>query len=411
MEAGTRPTIGGAVLRDDTILRLGGIGDCWPMTWAADDRQLVAFCDGAGFAERPQHFYNSRLHTIAGGPHDARFEDVATYPDLEDGAGEHFSETRYYGFGTLAVDGRVYHALSTTTGRFDAERGVRFNAVKLIFSPDGGTTWCNQDGSSPVTWEPWDGRGEGDLLFADEPQETFSLLTFLQMGRDYAANADGCVYVYSPNGTTDGTMNELVLLRVPKEQVLDRGAYEYFAGLDADGDATWSGEIDARAVVHTFPRGWVNTMVHPWGWSPSVVYDEPLGVYLMANWGTGPSADGMWFGKPSYLGLWTAPQPWGPWTQILEQEAWTPGGDPAARCYKPQIAPKWIAPDGKSFWLVWTDFQTVGGVDFMEEFHRLLAGDADPDVTESGMHPTAALHRKLVPYFGFNAQRVDLLLD
>ena len=30
--------------------------------------------------------------------------------------------------------------------------------------------------------------------------------------------------------------------------------------------------------------------------------------------------------------------------------------------YQPQIAPKWIAPDGKSFWLVWTNFR--GGYAF-----------------------------------------------
>ena len=29
--------------------------------------------------------------------------------------------------------------------------------------------------------------------------------------------------------------------------------------------------------------------------------------------------------------------------------------------YQPQISPKWIAADGKSFWLVFTDFQTVSG--------------------------------------------------
>ena len=66
---------------------------------------------------------------------------------------------------------------------------------------------------------------------------------------------------------------------------------------------------------------------------------------------------GGWFGKPSYLGFWTAPKPWGPWKQIYEEREWTPGGEQAARCYQPQIAPKWIAKDGKTFWLVWTDWQ------------------------------------------------------
>ncbi len=69
----------------------------------------------------------------------------------------------------------------------------------------------------------------------------------------------------------------------------------------------------------------------------------------------------MWFGKPSYLGFWAATHPWGPWTQIHEEKEWTPSGDGAAHAYQPQIGPKWIAPDGKSFWLVWTDFQFIDG--------------------------------------------------
>ena len=44
-----------------------------------------------------------------------------------------------------------------------------------------------------------------------------------------------------------------------------------------------------------------------------------------------------------------------------EETAWNPAQDPGARAYQPQIAPKWIAEDGLSFWLVWTDFQDVEG--------------------------------------------------
>ena len=56
----------------------------------------------------------------------------------------------------------------------------------------------------------------------------------------------------------------------------------------------------------------------------------------------------------------------------------TPDRDDNARAYQPQIAPQWIAPDGKSFWLVWTDFQVVPGRDR--------------------------------PYYAFNAQRVAVEL-
>ncbi|MGB2710377.1 MAG: hypothetical protein WBC33_02590 [Conexibacter sp.] len=407
MDASSTCAVTGALRRDETILRLGGIGDCWHMSWAADDRQFVSFCDGAGFDAQPQRFFNNRMCTITGGPADARFEDLPGYPDLVQDEVPRMEQgmTRYYGMGTLAIDGRVYLFLSAFKGPWGIDTpGLRFVGVKAIYSPDGGRTWCNQDGSSPVVWERWEQMSRDTMLFLEEPQEAFSILTVLQMGKGYEANRDAYVYVYAPNGNSDGTMNELVMFRVPKQRILDRDAYEYFAGLQADGSASWSGDIDARAPIHTFPRGWVNTVTHPWAWSPSVVYNAPLGVYMMANWGTGSTPEGMWFGAPSYLGLWTAPNPWGPWTQVHEETAWLPAGDPAARPYKPQIAPKWIAEDGKSFWLVWTDFQTVAGADFMAEFERFSAAGAAP----AGIHPLAAIHRRLLPYYAFNAQRVDM---
>lgn len=198
-------------------------------------------------------------------------------------------------------------------------------------------------------------------MFFEEPDDAFSLLTALQMGRNYQYNTDGYVYVYAPNGSVEGTMNQLAMCRVARDRILDRGSYEFFAGRRADGEAEWSRRIQDRAVVHTFPAGWVNQKEHPYAWHPSVVFVAPLRQYLMANWGMGCTPDGRrWFGKPSYLGFWTAPRPWGPWDQIHEELAWTPGGDTNARAYQPQIAPKWIAPDGRSFWLVWTDFQKVG---------------------------------------------------
>ena len=155
-------------------------------------------------------------------------------------------------------------------------------------------------------------------------------------------------------------MNQLVMCRVPRERILDRSAYEFFVGRRG-AEAEWSPDIDDRDIVCSFPAGWVNRRVHPYAWHPCVVYYAATDQYLMANWGMGCDAGDRWFGKPSYLGFWTAPKPWGPWEQIHEDTAWTPDGDGGARVYQPQIAPKWFAPDGKSFWLVWTDFQEIDG--------------------------------------------------
>ena len=94
-------------------------------------------------------------------------------------------------------------------------------------------------------------------------------------------------------------------------------------------------------VSPNFPGGaQISRYLERWefaGSHPSVVYNEPLGLYLMANWGMGTAADGEWFAKPSYLGFWSAPQPWGPWTQVHEDTSWTPGGDAGVlRSLKPE---------------------------------------------------------------------------
>lgn len=344
---------------EDTTLRLGGVGDNWHMSWADDDKQYVSLCDGTGFPGLPQADYNSRAYAIHGDPPDVTFEFLPGYPDLIN-AWQTRECSRYYNFGILALDGSVYQFLSTPNCPF-TEPNPRFVGAKLIYSPDNGRTWHNQDGSTPVTWEPWDERSSNNMLFFCEPGDAFSLLTVLQMGRNYQHNRDEFVYIYAPNGNTEGTMNELVMCRVPRDRILDRGAYEFFTARQPDGSAQWSEKIADRGVVHTFAPGWVNRFIHPYAWHPSVIYYAPCGQYLMTNWGMGTDAEGNWFGKPSYLGFWTAPEPWGPWTQVHEETAWTTDNDANARAYQPQIAPKWVADDGTSLWLVWTDFQVIEG--------------------------------------------------
>ncbi|MBD3181858.1 DUF4185 domain-containing protein [Candidatus Poribacteria bacterium] len=347
------------------------------MTWADNNKQYVGLCDGTGWPDISGYSgksYNTRLFAINGEAQNHTAEFLPNFPDLLTEAPPKCN--RYYGFGIIALDGYIYHFLSTPNTPFH-QPGARFTGAKLIYSPDNGQSWCNQDGS-PVSWEKWEDRSRDNMVFFFEPNGAFSLITVLQMGKNYQYNTDGYVYIYAPNGNDEGNMNQLVMLRVPKDKILHRKAYEYFVSIKPDGSANWSTDINKMGIVHTFPSGWVNTKVHPYSWHPSIVYNAPLGVYMMANWGMGCSEDGMWFGKPSYLGFWTAEHPWGPWTQIHEETAWTPENDPGARAYQPQISPKWIAEDGKSFWLVFTDFQVI-------DSHR--------------------------PYYSFNYQKIEILTE
>ena len=327
------PKVTGARRLENTIARLGGDGDNWHMTWLGDGRVVAGLCDGNArpWPKVPHGSFNSRLISIRGVPPKLDFADVPGYPELL-GSPQPPILSRYYGFGILAVENKIYQFLSTFNRPIDAPQPpLKFVGAKLIYSPDNGVTWHNQDGSSPVRWERLEERSQKNLAFFNEPDDAFSLLTMLQMGQNYEQNKDGYAYIYSPNGNSEGTMNQLALARVRKDQILDRKAYEFFVARRPDGTADWTADIANRGAVYTFPTGWVNTAAHPYAWHPSVVYDKPLGVYLMSNWGMGCASDGSWFGKPSYLGFWTAPHPWGPWTQIHDEKEWTPGGDKNAR--------------------------------------------------------------------------------
>ncbi|MFC4311600.1 hypothetical protein ACFPN2_21050 [Steroidobacter flavus] len=402
------------VRRDDTVIRHGGNGDNWHMSWASDDRLYVSLCDGGGFSSNPPASYNSRMLAITGGPLDAQFHDISRYPMLGRPIQKE-NDARYYNFGTLALDEHLYQFMSTfnrplqadETEKRDPKNPLRFTGVKLIYSPNNGRTWHNQDGSTPVAWEDWNHRSRDTMVFFEEDQEAFSLLTVLQMGRNYEYNRDGYVYLYSPNGNTEGTMNELVMFRVPKGRILHRQSYEYFAGYDSKSSAKWTKDITQRSAVHTFPRGWINTFVHPFAWQPSVIFNAPLGIYIMANWGMGTSPDGNWFEKPSYLGFWISKNCWGPWTQIHEETSWMPAGDPHARAYSPQIAPKWISQDGRSFWLVWTDFQ-VTDPEARKRANDDYAGIPPDSYSAADVARGVNQMREYMPYYAFNAQRVDL---
>ena len=140
---------------------------------------------------------------------------------------------------------------------------------------------------------------------------------------------------------------------------------------------------------------------------PSVVYNEPLGLYLMASAGVGCAPDGTEFGRASYLGLWVSQTPWGPWRQIHEERAWTPGKDLEARAYAPQISPKWIAPDGKSFWLVWADLK--GMLKFAHDEPLLDAAMSQAGTPAKRGLVQAEFLRRYMPGYAFNAQRVDLV--
>src|SRR6202051_2819572 len=102
------------IRRDETILRHKLYGFGFGRTGGGDVRQFVSLLDGWGLPANPvSKVFHGRMYTISGDPTNPTFEDIPEYPDFL-GHVPPTDESAFFGAGCLAVDGNVYHFLSTT---------------------------------------------------------------------------------------------------------------------------------------------------------------------------------------------------------------------------------------------------------------------------------------------------------
>jgi hypothetical protein len=132
----------------------------------------------------------------------------------------------------------------------------------------------------------------------------------------------------------------MVLARVPKDKIRDRGAYEFFRGMDGQGQPLWTREVGERGAVFEHKGRCFRS---------GISYDAGLKRYLWVQIipGTqGRKADTRFEGG---LGVYDAPEPWGPWTTAYFTEKWDVGPGETA-----SFPTKWMSADGKSLHLVFS---------------------------------------------------------
>ncbi len=340
------PVISALQLDWSTHQRHAPGSDNWPMTWADDGHQYAAWGDGGGFGGTNQDGRVSLgVARLEGDWNDYRGFNVWGGKDPEVPAA--FGGKSY---GILSVAGVLYMWTSVDPLPHLAE-------TRLASSRDHGRTW------QPADWA---------FTFDDG----LTIPTLVNFGRDYAGARDGYVYSYyiqprygpgpantplAYNGRFDvhrpGT---IYLSRVPKDRILERSAYEFCAGLDAQGRPKWARELDAKQPVFEDANGV--------GWNVSVSFNAGLGRYLLCTEHAQSHV-----GK---LGVFDAPEPWGPWTTDAYEDAWGEGHVPVNTFYW-SFPTKWISEDGRAFTFQFTgrtendSYNTVRG-------RFALRGDREP---------------------------------
>ena len=350
---------------------MGVDGDEFPVTWSADGNQYSGAGDNTQPSPGCNKSYNSpaSVFRVAGPP-------PPLNPAYPEGAfslvGDPFavSNTTFakercsawgHGVGNikssgmLEVGGVLYWAVSCFNYGDDSDfNRQRYGPAWITRSLDGGNTW--DDTGAPV----FAGRLSAPRL--------------IQFGQAFSKSRDGLVYVLFPYAAGNASFfecNDAVLLgRVAQGAVMDRGAYEFFMGLDGSGAPQWSTD---DGLAQDVLRWGLHTSVQQVNWH------DQLGRFIMPSW-VWLSADGA--PRPdhsptlgpgsrtarqrSMLMLLEAEVPWGPWRMFFQDANWQ-YSDGSSGAYTPVVPPAWAEGEDKSFWIVST--QCCGNPQFPPTNH------------------------------------------
>jgi CubicO group peptidase (beta-lactamase class C family) len=283
----------------DAIVRTARGSDNWPLTWADDDHLYTAYGDGPGFDPAKRDKLSLGLARVAGHPPQVTGINVRA-PTLEQ-RGDGSAGLKASGL--LMVDGVLY-LWARNAGN-----------ARLAWSHDHGRTW---------TWSDW--------TFTT----SFGAPTFLNFGKNYAGARDGYVYVYShDHDSAYQPANRMVLARVPKDRIQQRAAYEFLEAVDPRRGPVWTADIAERGAVFTHPGRCGRS---------GISYNAALGRYLWSQ--TLPAPDPRFEGG---LGIYDAPEPWGPWTTVFYTDTWDVGPGETS-----SFPTKWMSGDGRRLFLVFS---------------------------------------------------------
>ena len=276
--------------------------DNWPMTWAQDDYLYTAYGDGYGFEPGLPNKLGMGFGKIMGNPGDFTCENIRS-----DGENQSWGSADKKASGLLAIDDNIYLWARNANRKGEQSQLARSN--------DGQKTW---------TWCDW-------------RFEEFGHIAFVNYGKNYQGARDGYVYMVTHDNPSAYVMSDhFVLMRAPKDQLMNRGAYEFYKGSDNNGNPLWTNDLRQRQPVFTNPDKCCRS---------SISYNAGLGRYIW--WQQIPidgSVDTRYSGG---LGIFEAPEPWGPWTTVYYTEKWDTGpGD--LGCFPT----KWMSRDGKTIYLV-----------------------------------------------------------
>lgn len=298
----------------ETLMTTAPGSDLWPVTWGPDGHIYTSWGDGGGFGgTNSDGRVSMGFARIEGLPE--KFVTVNVNGGKNARHPASFPKRGKTG-GIVSVDGTLYGWLNRQDGPWpDVNQS-------LIWSEDRGASWQQS------SWHWPKGKGH------------FKPSTFLQFGRDYSGARDEYVYFYGRNQTKWAEGTHGYMGRVHRRALKTRTDYWFFAGVDDGGIPRWSRDMNQRQPYFTDPAGVEGVQV---------IYNAAIKRYLLTAHR----------GDQGTLGIFDAPEPWGPWTTVAYCDNWLElrGTGIGREMLFINIPTKWIADDGKTMWAIFTGGQ------------------------------------------------------
>ena len=298
----------------DTLESASPGSDLWPVTWGPDGNIYTSWGDGGGFGGTNSDGRVSMGFARIEGPPE-------NYTGININGGKNCTNPASFPSkgktsGIVFVDGVLYAWLNRQDGPWPDVN------ESLIWSNDRGATWKQS------SWKWPSGPGN------------FKATTFLQFGKDYAGARDDYVYFYGRDEIPSAKGTRGFMGRVHRTKLKSRDAYEFFAGFDVDRGPIWSRDVNKRKPHFTDAAGVEGIQV---------VYDVPIKRYLLT----------VHRGDQGTLGVFDAPEPWGPWTTVAYYDNWLKlkGTGLKRDMLDINIPTKWISADGSTLWAVFSGGQ------------------------------------------------------
>ncbi|MGH7577857.1 MAG: DUF4185 domain-containing protein [Longimicrobiales bacterium] len=297
-----------------THRRLAPGSDNWPVTWNMDGQILTAWGDGGGFGgTNDDGRVSLGFAEVVGGRKDYSGRNVwgGFLPERPATFG---GKT----YGLLAVVNQLYAWISPGSDQ------VSYGETRLYRSGDSGKSWS-------------------DTGVAIEKEDGLIMPAFLNSGRGYDGPRSQHTYIYFIELRTDDSLavqrpGEIALARAARNRLEDAEAYEWFAGATRGGLPSWTKDIDRREPVFQDSNGV--------GWCLSVSYNAGLNRYFLITEHVQT--------KKGNLGLFEAPEPWGPWSTVLYEEGWGGAAGIEQSGFYWNFANPWEEDAGRSVVLVFT---------------------------------------------------------